>query len=380
MTPTRHTSGPTGAPHARVCAGLLLALLCALPPLSTGAAEIPAPPTTKPTPGERWLQLRAGLRALADDGPNTQVATHYIGNIQIGHTNLGQIGTGFVGAIEDPITGEAIPSVTFPANSNRNYLYVAAFWIGAVVGRDTLVSSGSDDGFSVHEFWPGAQDVIERRSNIPGDIFEHPEALSEQDLIATYYDTLNDPSVTSQDFIDNRPHIPLGIKVVEKSLQWSYDYAGDFVLFDYGITNVGRKKLEKVYMGIYVDGDVHHLSKEGLAAYGEDICGFKATFPAECGFIDTINMAYIMDNNGDPENDAWDNTNSVRDVAGVRLIRTPSDTLEYAFNWWTAAPGPDFGPRKAGTAERPFRDMNGYLGAPHGDRNKYYTMSNNEFD
>ncbi len=337
-------------------------------------------PDHKPAPGEIWNRMGLSFRSTIDDQPNTEVATHNIGQLQVGQTNLGQFGNGFVGVTPDPITGEALPSATFPANSGLNHLYLGALWIGAVVGRDTLVSSGADDGFVVHEFWPGAHDVIEHRSIIPGDQFESDKALSEQDLIATYYDTLDAVSQTSQDNIDNRPHIPLQLKIVERTLQWSYDYAGDFVLFDYSITNIGRRRLDNVFMGIYVDGDIHHLSKQGIAAYGDDICGFKETRPAECDFVDTINMAYIMDNDGDPENNAWDNTTSIRSVAGVRLIRTPSDSLEYSFNWWSAAPGPDFGPRRKGTTEKPFRNMNDILGAPLGDRNKYFMLSNGEFD
>jgi len=48
------------------------------------------------------------------------------------------------------------PSCVFPANSDLNYLYVAGFWIGAIAGRDTLVSIGVDDwvGSYVMELWP----------------------------------------------------------------------------------------------------------------------------------------------------------------------------------------------------------------------------------
>lgn len=307
------------------------------------------PPDHKPAPGEVWNRTSSNFRATIEDRPNVEVATHDIGQLQVGHTNLGQFGTGFVGNIVDPVTGEQIPSAIFPANSGFNHLYIAALWIGAVVGRDTLVSSGADDGFTVHEFWPGANDIIEHRSIIPGNLFESDDAISEQDLVATYYDTLDDVGQTAQDPIDGRPHIPLQLKIEERSLQWSYDYAGDFILFDYSIVNIGRRRLDKLFMGIYVDGDIHHLSKQGLDAFGDDICGFRQTIPGdqpECKFVDTINMAYIMDNDGDPVDGAWDKTTSIRSVAGVRLIRTPSDSLEYSFNWWSAAPGPDFGPRK----------------------------------
>lgn len=345
----------------------------------TFAGEQPVA-TSKPEPGSLWRSLFRNYQMPAGDAPRTEVAAHVIGNMQVGHTNLGQFGTGFIGGQNDPVTGEQIPSATFPANSSRNYLYIAAFWIGAIIGRDTLVSSGADDGFAVHEFWPSSHEGIERRSINTESEFFSEEAKSEQDIIAIYYDTLDDPGFTSTDAIDNRRHQPLGIKVVERSLQWSYEYAADFILFDYDIINIGRKRLDQVYMGIYVDGDVHHFNKSGDAAYGDDICGFKKALPIDCDFLDTVNLAYIMDNNGDPDPGAWNKSESVRDVAGVRLIRTPSDSLEFSFNWWSAAPGPDFGPRKAETQTNPWRDMNGYLGAPHGDKNKYYMLSNNEID
>ncbi|MFQ5607349.1 MAG: hypothetical protein ACE5GA_05335, partial [Candidatus Zixiibacteriota bacterium] len=166
---------------------LCLAAMCLATGLTAPAESVRTPEEIretlgqlpKPVPGELFTGFRGAMRT-AVEGPNTQVATHNIGNIQVGHTNLGQFGTGFVGSILDPITGEALPSCTFPANSNRNHLYVAAFWIGAIIGRDTLVSSGADDGFAVHEFWPGAEDEIIHRSIIPTDRFFDPAAVSEQ--------------------------------------------------------------------------------------------------------------------------------------------------------------------------------------------------------
>jgi len=340
-------------------------------------------PTQKPSPGENFskaLRLAAGATSAGE--PYTQVGTHNVGNMRVGHTNLGQFGTGYVGEQIDPVTGEAIPSCEFPAYSRKNHLYVSGLWIGAIVGRDTLVSTGTEDSYSLHEYLPGergAGDWLYHESIDPASEFLASTAHSEQDIIATYFDTSRN-AITGSDAYDGRPHRPINLEIVERSMQWSYEYAADFVLFDMAITNIGFQTLEKVYMGIYVDGDVHHESKTGLDAYGEDMCGFKRDLPAECGFRDTIDIAYVMDNNGDPIGDAWDLSTSVLSAAGVRLVRTPSDSLNYAFNWWSGPPGIDFGPRKAGTPEKPFRDMDSYLGPPYGDRNKYYMMSNGEFD
>ncbi|MFQ5608401.1 MAG: hypothetical protein ACE5GA_10670, partial [Candidatus Zixiibacteriota bacterium] len=112
----------------------------------------------------------------------------------------------------------------------------------------------------------------------------------------------------------------------------------------------------------------------------DDIVGFKRSFPAECGFLDTLNVAYIMDNDGDPQVPFWMPPYSLRDIVGIRVLRKPAQNLKSCFNWWTFSFQRSFGPRLTGTPDLPFRNMNGILGAPFGDRNKYYIMRNNEHD
>ena len=45
-------------------------------------------------------------------------------------------------------------------------------------------------------------------------------------------------------------------------------------------------------------------------------------------------------------------------VTATRVIRTPSDSLEYSFNWWVThfSPSLDWGPRQV-TEDKPFRDL-----------------------
>ncbi|MCX6827371.1 MAG: hypothetical protein NTV06_08955 [candidate division Zixibacteria bacterium] len=323
---------------------------------------------------------------LAGDQPIAEIAVHKIGNTWLTITNIGQFGLGYLGAAIDPISGLAAPSCIFPAGSNINYLYVAGFWIGAIVGRDTLVSIGVDDYYNVVEFWPSPKPEgnIEMKSIQSSNQFYDETAISEQDIIAVYTDTVTDSRRVATDPTDGRGHIPLNIEITQRSFAWSYEYAQDFILFDYSVKNIGNKKLRQVYMAIYVDGDVHHTSLSGADAYMEDMCGFLRTFPAEvgCGFVDTINLAYIMDNDGDPENTTSFGQKAARGVAGIRVVRTPSDSLSYSFNWWVTDydPSHDFGPRQLGTITDPFRELSGVLGTPPGDRNKYYIMRHREFD
>ncbi|RKX26202.1 MAG: hypothetical protein DRP47_08570, partial [Candidatus Zixiibacteriota bacterium] len=320
--------------------------------------------------------------------PKVNYTTHNRGNIQLALANNGTFGT-LGGSYPDPFTGEAISSCVYPKNSDLVYLWVAAIWIGAVVGRDTLVSVGNEDFYQTTEFWPEVEPFIppggfsyasiDRNSS-----YYDPDACSEQDIICEYMDTLADPSFVQSDNTDNRPHIPLGIKVYQRSMAWSFSYADDFILFDYKIQNIGNKNLKNVYIGIYVDGDVWHTSRNGPDGWNDDIVGFYPTHPAPegCGFVDTINIAYHADNDGDPENGIW-NEKSVRSAVGVRVVRTPARDLKYSYNWWIinySDATRDFGPRRLDTDDDPYRDFGSRMGTPEGDLNKYYMLRHEEFD
>ncbi|RME21620.1 MAG: hypothetical protein D6800_11885, partial [Candidatus Zixiibacteriota bacterium] len=205
---------------------------------------------------------------------------------------------------------------------------------------------------------------------------------SEQDYIGVYYDTCRtNCQGVGPDVVDGRPHVPLNLKVTQRSYAWSYSYAEDFVLFDYSIENIGQQRLRQVYMGIYVDADVHDRGNTGNGAQ-DDLCGFLHTIdaqymPANCPpAIDTVNIAYIMDNDGDFDNKPW---RPAPNVTGARIVRTPSDSLRVSFNWWIGNGNPqlDYGPQ----SKAKFRDLTtGGQGTPEGDRNKYWFLSNGEFD
>ena len=76
------------------------------------------------------------------EAPNTQFRLHNIGKIALTISNFGTFGTGSFGNVT--IDGEIVPSCEYPINSNMEYLFTGALWIGAVVNGDTLVSVGYD--------------------------------------------------------------------------------------------------------------------------------------------------------------------------------------------------------------------------------------------
>ena len=256
-------------------------------------------------------------------------------------------------------------------------------------GRDTLVSVGADGWSFSREMYPPEQvdadlfgSGLQFRSIIDPSAPEFDGAISEEDYIAIYNDTII--VGVDNDAIDGRPHRPLNIEVTERSFAWSYAYAEDFVLFDYAIRNIGRDVLEEVYMGVYVDADVgFNCFNDGGGCAQDDLCGFVQSLPSPtgCGFIDTVNIAWTADGDGDftATGAGQSEPRPVQSVTATRIVRTPADSLDVSFNWWISnvAAILDYGPRER-TKNRDFKT--GGLGTPEGDRNKYFLLSNNEFD
>ncbi len=318
------------------------------------------------------------------------VAAHNVGQLVLAVNNNGTFGLGFtVGSQQDCFTGAAIPAggCEYPKGSRNQYLFAASFWIGAVVGRDTLVSVGADGWFQTREMYPDVPpfgDMV-YRSIIDPTKPEYVGAVSEQDYIATYTDTFTNLPVENDGF--DVVHKPLHIAVTQASYAWSYSYAEDIILFDYQIKNIGTQRLQNVYMGVYVDADV--CSDCGTRGFDDDIAGFLVTqdrtYFDRCTYTDTIYAAWIADNDGELIPQA-PTDRPVPNVTATRIVRTPAETLDVSFNWWVSngTAALDYGPRErsyVGRLKEQYRDFGtGGSGTPVGDRNKYYTLRNREFD
>ncbi|MBD3169052.1 MAG: hypothetical protein GF307_06185 [candidate division Zixibacteria bacterium] len=327
--------------------------------------------------------------------PNVTNATHRISNIWFTITNWGFLGSAQSTDIIDCETGEVAPSCWFPAGSDLEYLFQGAIWVGAIVEGDTLVSCGTDGWWDTHEYFP------DESGDSTGEIwlgsvrpstayprvtdnncyeYQIPESLSisEEDFIAYYTDT--NTVVAEVDPIDARPLRPLGLQVEQKSYSWSYEYAEDFILFDFKLTNIGENALSDMWMAFHIDADVHHTSV-GSPGAQDDITGFlEKSQPIEGVDSLDINTAYIMDNDGDPgDGDVWDNR-SVRGLTGTRVVRLPEGVDSLGFNWWISNVNSqlDWGPQWLSNYIGRF--PGGGLGTPGGDATRYYILSNFEFD
>ena len=339
---------------------------------------------------------------VAMAAPAYCVTNHNVGRIVLSVTNYGLFaaqGTDADGALiseQDCFTGTTVLACEYPKRSGTQYAFTGAFWIGAVVGRDTLVSVGADGWQKTKEMFPDEAPFgnMIRRSIIDPESPENAGAVSEQDFIAVYTDTYTSGVADLANDFFGRPHTPLNIEVTQRSFAWSYPYADDFVLFDYTIRNIGRQRLTKVYMGIYVDADVGpagQTSSPGTPGdfgandgeFQDDICGFRETHietlrvgNSVVEYLDTVNIAWIADVTGDLDKPG---RVAVPAVTATRIVRTPSDELDVSFNWWIGNMNPalDFGPQAIAS----YRNFStGGTGTPEGDVNKYHVLRNREFD
>jgi len=341
----------------------------------------------------------------AVDPPEAQVRVHRVGNVYLTMTNWGFFGSQgrqlyeTIGGCFSPSPDrEAVaPSFEMPPNSGLEYLYQAALWIGAVVEGETLVTVGADGWFAINEMAPatGSEGGIIESSTRPGVQCYSPDAISEQDIIAVYYDTADAPLTYSDPRTDwdERKHHPLGVEITQKSYSWSYAYAEDFVLIDFNIKNINKGKIiEKIWLGLYVDADVYHInenpngSEEGAQ---DDIAGFKDSVIARGRKVE-IATAYIADNDGQPSRGIYTET-SATGVSGVRVVRAPAEVKTY-FNWWISNSDgypKDWGPWLRSNQDKwavinPYNSGNTFpddaMGTPGGDRSKYFELSNGEWD
>lgn len=323
-----------------------------------------------------------------------QQRVHRVGDINFCTTNWGFLGSQSRSLAEsqggcfnpNPSQSLSAPSFEFPKGSGLEYLFQGALWVGGVVEGETLVSVGTDGWWSINEMSPTDECIKEKSILLSTPNCNPPdgaEAVSEQDVIAEYTDTV--VSGISPDPYDNRPHKPLGIKVVQSSYSWGKTGFDRFFILDYKIINIGLHNIDSAYVGFYYDGDVMYINN--AAGWFDDITGFKRFYVSPANETTEVNLAWLADNNGDPYHGAW-TPYSLTGVTALRVLETPNPALKYSYNWWVSEGNDpvnlDWGPVKQSNWNLWNTNYGtwceGGKGTPCGDRAKYFVMSNGEID
>ncbi len=327
-------------------------------------------------------------------------AQHDVGNMRLVISNFGLWAFGWH-EWYDYFTGEAVTQGSeFPKNSLIFHIQSAQFWIGGILGRDTLVSVSFDyDVFLEFELNPAPTPFggLDTRPRGDPSSSNYQEGVSNQDFIAIYTDTVVRFDY-ALDYLRHTPHKPLNVKITQKSYAWSHAFAEDFVLFDMQIKNIGDTPIEELYFAVLSRPSVGVLIGENHTFdYGHNsVCGFmdSASSPRGCGIVDTLKMMWGANDDGNPvngefvdqlvydPNDPQEWVKSATDVHGIFFLDYPGRVdgqKIVSYNWWSPYHDPplDFGPRH----REDYRDFTtGGTGTPRGDANRYHVMSNAEID
>jgi len=322
----------------------------------------------------------------------------------IGHWVLSVRNDGFIGSVPyhvtqfpDYISGQLILNGSeFPKGSGRKFInssWSAGWWVGGILGDDTLVSVVFDGCFAKETVPAWINGVaMDDRTTLDSIDLRYRAAVSEQDRIVAYTDTMVWPG--RYDYVDRHLHRPLGLKITQESYAWSYSYAADIVFFNVTLRNIGKQVINKAFIGFFVSPNVSYSPSPGyITEYSGDVCGYldALTHPDRCGWTDTLQMAWAADNDGSPVDGVWANKPiydpviqgyqaSNRSVFGIRFLGSITDLPIRSFNWWSPnyyIPANDFGPMRKDNV----RDFGtGFQGGPDGNRNQYYVLSNGEID
>lgn len=216
----------------------------------------------------------------------------------------------------------------YPIGARVEHLYGGGLWIGGLLdtsrtgtGTPLRLTSVTYEGWSgpLNEFFPGNTPadtiwVASKRDSVTppgwdnywrGSVAYRP--ISDQDFYTTYTDTA----------LGVVGHIPMKLKVIQRSYAWNDPYADAIIIFEYGIINMGQKLIDSAYVGYFFEADVGPIN---VPQYWTN---------NSTGYITNARTAYVhnpVDRGSTP--------------AGAALL-WPQDelrTLRYAFRWF---PGPN---------------------------------------
>ena len=266
----------------------------------------------------------------------------------------------------------------FPVGSRIQYLNRASLWVGGIVGRDTVVTTGHAEDLDTVAVYPYRDYCMEfYPPNVPTDFKSHnPLNCSPfEGYSARFVDTFTHEQLQQANHTYQwaKNHVPLNLSVRQHSYTCDMSPYRNIVILDYIITNLGQTAIENAYVGLSADGDCVNHVNEAPSDYSDDLIG---------SFRD-IHTIYMIDNDGNPSLGRFDEGVSVPDAMGIRLIGVYPPVTDTNFNWWCWGWNGwyNFGPRTKPTPDDPYFDFGIWGdGAPNGDLARYYLLSHPEWD
>lgn len=275
-----------------------------------------ASPFVRRSLGLLWVLGAVGVAVAAGPLPADKVAVvdgsirHDVGELQCHIGNWGLIGSQY--SANAPYSNA--PSCRWPGAGGREHLWSGGLWVGAVRLGERVVSTCQYET----EFLPGpGLDDIPRFSfdgaagaarypdldaddDQDGLVDEDPldgvdndaDGLVDEDF-AAWSDQYIRCEYDDSDSTAYPDHVPLGLHVVQESVQWSDAEHGSAIGLQYVLTNTSPVDLDDVYVGFFADPDV--AATDGAGEAQDDFVGsFLGEVNDGDGFV-PVEVAYAYD-------------------------------------------------------------------------------------
>lgn len=233
--------------------------------------------------------------------------------------------------------------------SGNEYLWAAGIWVGAQVNCQPRVSTGaygseflptSAPADTIYRAaagavggnrypWPDADDDGDGREDedLPNGLDDDGDGLVDEDFAAfgdqQFVCTYDDFEAAIQ--VEHPDHTPLGIKVMQRSIQWGGPLSENFIGYDFTVTNEGTDLLEQVYLGLFSDSDIGPRGLMGIS--DNDYAGYVSTMAtASDGSVVPVRIAYMYDGPSNSHVDGyvgWVLCGHTTDAAGVTAPTEP---------------------------------------------------------
>jgi len=277
--------------------------------------------------------------------PNLDWKMHNIGNFSLQITNFGMIG----GDNDFFVHPQNFISCEYPLNSGIAHLEGGGIWIGAIIDTSSVigvkkeirkVTTGYEgwggDGYStgggglLNEMYPG---------NSSNDSILNITSNSQKPAYwNSYYGNLNFAPVSDQDFLcqyndtilpsSDPIHVPLGIKIIQRSMSWKSNFMEGIIFIQYQIINLKKNPLRDVYAGFFMDMDVGPISAQ------KESFGFPRNYWEDnyAAYRNDIKLAFIDNPLDKPST-----------PLGLCILKSsePMEKLKFSFSWYSSEQSPD---------------------------------------
>jgi len=221
-------------------------------------------------------------------------------NVRLAVTNLGTFGNAFRGYRD----GTSKESCEYPAGSGIEHLFESGIWVGGLQdGTRVSVSTAAIDapqgyrtGNAGFEFTAEVGSGLDEKSSLRDSPYYTPEAVSQQDYVATFSDKNLIIPGTNTPIVNHLN--PLFVQVNLKTYNFNFSFS-DFVVFvDMEIINLGNQGtdnlIDSLHFGLWANTVVRNINvtppgSGGAAFYNKGGNGYDTS----------LHMAYCYDYSGD---------------------------------------------------------------------------------